>query len=221
MVRILRYGSNRLALPDDGWVPVLDLEKSLHIPEGSVMRIAQSSMRRYGQPRFLIRDGFVRANGYRGQVQFGRPLATKVEKRDLELRSDTSLENGDDAFFDPDFDTDNSTQKALCLGMEHFVKARFLVHPRVSRNWIEQWFAYNLQQPKGNTRINYLKKYHYDGQDYDEIAVWWNQDLGKLINFMNVNMQEALNDDIMTDWEDKGVRQPEIADVAQHIEMTQ
>ena len=96
-----------------------------------------------------------------------------------------------------------------------------MVHPKVSRNWVEQWFAYTLHQPNGHTRIKYLKQYHYDGQDYDEIAVWWKQDLGKLINFMNVDMQEALNDDIMSDWEDKGVRQPEIADVAQHIRMTQ
>jgi hypothetical protein len=37
---------------------------------------------------------------------------------------------------------------------------------------------------------------------------------------MNVDMQKALNDDIIDDWEDKGVRQPDIADVAKHIKMT-
>ena len=62
---------------------------------------------------------------------------------------------------------------------------------------------------------------HYDGQEYDQIVVWWNQDLGKLMNFMNLNMHEALNDAIEDHYEDRGVRQPDIADVAKHIKMTQ
>ena len=221
MARILRYGSKRLALPADGWVSVQDLERSLHIPEGSVMRVAQSSMRKYGEPRFVIENGFIRANGCgagwldaagkgagkraevpasAGQVQLGRPLTTKVEDRDLELRSDEPVERGDDAFFDLDPDTDNRMPKVLCLGMKHLVKARFLVHPNVSRRWIENWFAHYLQEPIENIRVNYLNRYQYEGRGYDEIAVWWNQDLGKLMSFMNLEMQITLNDDIMDGW---------------------
>ena len=246
MVRILRYGGNRLKRPADGWVRVQDLERSLHISEGSVMRIAQSSMRRQGQPRFVIENGFVRATengedwagasgkgaGKRaevpasaGQVQLGRPLATKVEERDLELRSDEPVERGpavhilDDAFFDPGPDTDNRMPKALCCGMKHLVSARFFVDPNVPRKWIENWLVHYLQESIENIRVNYLHRYQYQGRDYDEIAVWWNQDLGKLMSFMNMDMQQTLNDDIMGEWRRKGVRQPEVEHVAERIKM--
>ena len=41
------------------------------------------------------------------------------------------------------------------------------------------------------------------------------------MNFMNLKMHEALNEAIEDDYEDEGVRQPDIDDVAKHIKMTQ
>jgi hypothetical protein len=161
------------------------------------MRIAQSSMRWQGQPRFVIENGFVRAT---------------------ENGEDWAGASGKGAF-DLDLDAENRMPKALCCGMKHLVSARFFVDPNVPRKWIENWLVHNLRESIEDIRVNYLHRYQYQGTDYDEIAVWWNQDLGKLMSFMNMDMQQTLNDDIMGEWRRKGVRQPELEHVAERIKM--